>query len=181
MGSTKHFFEKAKEDPCVGCSAPCCQAFFMPYPAPGNYMDLDAMLYLLGFPNAEMILTSDGNWKVMIEGNCRFFDPDNNLCSIYGTSRRPKTCQYFNPHQCWHKRNFHPNSMPPEIVRIDLSTLEAILAHVHFDEAGNIIEIPAWEVLQELAEEHRLDVYGDLEVLNIGTVGKDEGLDPGSA
>ncbi len=158
-GRAMHFFVKAEEDPCVGCSAPCCRAFFIPYPVPSTYMDLDAMLYLLGFPSAQMILSSDGNWKVMIEGNCRFFDLETNLCSIYGTSRRPKTCEYFNPHQCWHKNNFHHNSGPSEIVRVNLATLEAILAHIHCDEAGNITEIPEWDILQELAEKYKLDVY----------------------
>lgn len=157
VGRGKHFFAKAEEDPCVGCSAPCCRAFFMPYPTPSTYMDLDAMLFTLGFPSTVLILTSDGDWKLMLEGNCRFLDQATNLCTIYSLARRPKTCLYFNPFQCWHKRNFHNNDNPSDLIRIDLGGLEAILENIHFDDDGNITFIPPWEELQELAGNHKRD------------------------
>jgi hypothetical protein len=146
----KGFFSLAEENPCTNCSAPCCRMALVPHPAPSTFMDLDYIRYMVGFPSIQMVLNSDGQWQVMIEDTCRFLDPHTNLCTVHNTPRKPKTCVFFNPHQCWYKRNFHNNPNPVELIRIDLEAFEAILEYIRFDENGAIIEIPTWEFMREL-------------------------------
>ncbi|MEW6181714.1 MAG: hypothetical protein AB1500_00860 [Bacillota bacterium] len=146
---SKNFFEKAEENPCNGCSAPCCRLLLIPHPTPGTYMDLDYIRYMIGFESVRVILNSDGQWQVLIERTCRLFNEETNLCTVHDTARKPKTCVFFNPHRCWYKRSFESKDAPG-LIRIDMEGLEAILTHIRFDEEGNIIEIPTWEVMRAL-------------------------------
>ncbi|MCI0526529.1 MAG: YkgJ family cysteine cluster protein [Nitrospira sp.] len=145
----KNFFEKAEENPCTGCSAPCCRMLLIPHPTPATYMDLDYIRYMVGFHHVQMILTSDGHWQVLVQQTCRLLDQKTSLCTVHNTSRKPKTCVFFNPYRCWYKRNFTVEN-PPDIIRVDMDAMEAILAHVQFDEEGNITEIPTWEFTRNL-------------------------------
>lgn len=158
----KNFYSLMEGNPCTGCSAPCCRMVLIPHPAPTTYMDLDYILYMLGFSTIEMLLSPDGQWQVIVHDNCRFLDAATNLCTVHGTPRKPKTCVFFNPHQCWYKRNFHSEqnfhsecnlhnvTLSDEVVRINLEAMETILQHVSCDEAGNIIEVPTWEAIRDL-------------------------------
>lgn len=148
-GPGKNFFEKSEENPCNGCSAPCCRMLLIPHPTPSTFMDLDYIRYMVGFQNVEMILNQDGRWQVVIEQICQLLDQELNLCTVHNTPRKPKTCVFFNPYRCWYKRNFTTEN-PPEIIRIDIEAIETILERVHFDQNGNITEIPSWELIQEL-------------------------------
>jgi hypothetical protein len=56
---------------------------------------------------------------------------------------------FFNPYRCWYKRNFTTQN-PPDLIYIDAEAIEAILAHVRFNEEGQIVEIPSWETVQNL-------------------------------
>jgi Fe-S-cluster containining protein len=151
----KNFFDIAEENPCNGCSAPCCHILLIPHPTPTTFMDLDYIRYMLEFPSVEMILNSDGQWQVFIEQTCRLLDQKTNLCAVHNTSRKPKTCAFFNPHRCWYKQSFHKTENPQDLIRIDIEALEAILLQVQFDENGNIIEIPKWESIKELVEKNK--------------------------
>lgn len=144
------FLEKTEANPCKGCSSPCCRVLLIPHPTPTTFMDLDYIRYVLGFPTAQIILNSDGQWQVLMEQTCRLLDQKTNLCTVHDTARKPKTCVFFNPYQCWYKRSFHKTGNPPNLIRIDLEALEAILPHVRFDDEQNIIEIPTWEFIREL-------------------------------
>jgi hypothetical protein len=149
---TQSYFERSEENPCRDCSAPCCRMVLIPHPTPTTFMDLDYIRYMVGFQSVKMILTSDGQWQVMVEQPCRLLDASTNLCSVHATPRQPKICVYFNPYQCWYKRNF-TTATPPDIIRIDLDALDAILAHVRFDDDGNIVELPTYEAIRQLASE----------------------------
>lgn len=146
----KNFFEKVEETPCNGCSAPCCRVLLIPHPTPANFMDLDYIRYMLGFPTVQMILNIDGQWQVLIEQTCQLLNQKTELCTVHNTPRKPKTCVFFNPYGCWYKQSFHKTENPSNLIRIDMEAFEAILPHVRFDEEGNIIEIPTWEFIQNL-------------------------------
>jgi len=148
---SKNFFEKAEENPCIGCSAPCCRMLLVPHPTPGTYMDLDYIRYMVGFRSVKMVLNRDGNWQVLIEQTCQLLDEETNRCTAHNTSRKPKTCVFFNPHRCWYKRNF-TTADPPDIIRIDMEAMDAMLAMVRFDDEGNIIELPRWETIHGLVK-----------------------------
>jgi hypothetical protein len=113
-------------------------------------MDLDYIRYVVGFNNAQMILKRDGSWRLLIDQTCRLLDRDSNRCTVHATPRQPKTCVFFNPYRCWYKSNFEKNERPPELIRIDMDKLEALLPHIRFDEHGNILEIPTWEFIRDL-------------------------------
>lgn len=149
------FWEKAEENPCLDCTAPCCRLLLIPHPTPATFMDLDYIRYMVAFEGVEMILNSTGQWQVLVDRQCRLLEPGTNRCSVHGTSRKPKTCVFFNPHQCWYRRNFDKTADPPDLIRIDMPTLEAILPLVRFDEQGNIVEIPSWELIREIAAKTR--------------------------
>ncbi len=146
----KNFTDIAGENICTSCSAPCCRVLLVPHPTPTTFMDLDYIRYVLGFDGAQMILNNDGRWQLLIEKTCRLLDRENNLCTVHNTPRQPKTCVYYNPYRCWYKRNFENKENSPELIRIDISKLEAILPRVRFDDDGNILEIPKWEIIRDL-------------------------------
>jgi hypothetical protein len=146
----RNFPEIAEENVCTSCSAPCCRVLLVPHPTPATFMDLDYIRYVVGFQGARMILNNDGRWQLLIDQVCRLLDPETNLCSVHNTPRQPKTCVYYNPYRCWYKRNFDQKENPPELIRIDMEKLEAILPHIRFDENGNILQIPKWEVIRGL-------------------------------
>lgn len=128
---SKNFFEKAEEQPCQECHAHCCRMLLIPHPTPTTFMDLDYIRYMIGFQNVGVILNSNGQWQVFVEEDCQLLDQEANLCTVHNTSKKPKTCVFFNPH-------------------LDMEAMEIILPHVRFDGDGNIIEIPKWEYIWDL-------------------------------
>jgi hypothetical protein len=146
----KNFLDATGESPCTGCSAPCCRLLLVNHPAPTTFMDLDYIRYMVGFQGVEMILTRAGEWKILIEQPCGLLDQETCRCTVHNTSRKPKTCVFFNPYNCWYKRNFHNTEYPPDLVRIDPQGLEAMLAHVRFDDNCRISGIPPWELVRDL-------------------------------
>lgn len=148
----RNFFERAELNPCVGCMAPCCRMLLIPHPTPTTYMDLDYILYMLGFPSIQMLLSSDGGWQILIEDTCRFLDQKTSLCRVHNTPRKPQTCVAYNPYQCWYKRNFSKRETSQDSIRINMNAIETILQNVRFDEDGNILEIPSWESIREMVK-----------------------------
>jgi Fe-S-cluster containining protein len=147
----KNFFDKSEENPCIGCSAPCCRILLIPHPVPATFMDLDYIRYMVGFQSVKMVLNKDGTWHVLLEQNCRLLDQETNRCTAHNTARKPKTCVFFNPFRCWYKRNF-TTSDPPDLIRIDMHAMEVILERVVFDDEGNIAEIPTWEMVRDMVK-----------------------------
>ena len=146
----KNFLEITEENVCANCSAPCCRVLLVPHQTPVNFMDLDLIRYMVGFNNVQMILKNDGSWRLLMDQTCRLLDQKTNLCTVHGTPRQPKTCVFFNPHECWYRTNFEKNDRTPNFIRIDMDKLEALLPHIRFDEHGNILEIPTWEFIRDL-------------------------------
>jgi hypothetical protein len=146
----QNFPEIVDENPCIGCSAPCCRILLVPHPTPATLMDLDYIRYMLGFQGVQMILTREGQWRILVEQQCSLLDGATCRCTAHGTSRKPKTCVYFNPYHCWYKRNFHGTNEPPDLIRINAQSLEVLLQHVRFDEDCKISDTPPWEFVREL-------------------------------
>ena len=144
------FTEQAEANPCLGCSAPCCRLLLLPHPTPSTFMELDYIRYMLGFPGIRMILDSGGRWQTVIEQTCRLFDPATHLCTVHNNPRKPKTCVFFNPHQCYYRANFESGDVR-DLVWLSLEAFEVLLPYIHLDVEGNIVEIPAWDRIRELA------------------------------
>jgi hypothetical protein len=147
---SQNFLERAGENPCTDCSAPCCRMLLIPQSTPSTFMELDYICYMLGFPNVRMLLNSDGQWQVLIEQTCQLFDEKTNLCTVHNSPRKPKTCAFFNPYSCWYRLSFHNKENPPELIQIDMKAFENILPLIRFGEDGNIMEIPTWEVIRDI-------------------------------
>jgi Fe-S-cluster containining protein len=79
----KGFFEIASNSPCTGCFAYCCRMLLIPHQTPTTFMDLDYILYMLGFPGIEMVLNSEGQWQVLVNQICGFLDQKTNLCTVH--------------------------------------------------------------------------------------------------
>ena len=136
-------------NPCVGCSAPCCRVLLAPHPTPTTFSDLDYIRYALGFPATEMVVHRDGSWQMLSHRACTLLDGETSLCTVHGTSRKPKVCAFFNPYRCWYKRNFTTDD-PPDIVRLDSARFELLLEAVSFDDEERIEAIPSWEALHAI-------------------------------
>ena len=149
--STKNFEELAQAKPCAGCAAHCCRMLLIPHPTPMNFLDLDYIRYMVAFQNVDMLLDSAGHWQVRLRQTCSLLDPVSKLCTVHDTPRQPKICVNFPATQCWYRRNFEP-ARPEEVITIDMRAMELLLESVGFDDAGQIVEIPAWSKLKELIE-----------------------------
>ena len=146
----KNFLEITEGNVCANCSAPCCRVLIVPHATPLTFMDLDYIRYIVGFNTVQLILKRDGSWRLLMDQICRLLDQKTNLCTVHDTPRQPKTCVFFNPHECWYRANFENNERTPNFIRIDMDKLEALLPHIRFDEHGNILEIPTWEFIRDL-------------------------------
>src|SRR5690348_12621632 len=93
-------------NPCLKCNSPCCQVITIPHKVPVTLMDLDFIRYLVNFPRIEVAVSRSGDWLILIRDVCQHFDRESYLCKVHGTNEQPLTCQYYNPFQCWYKRNF---------------------------------------------------------------------------
>jgi hypothetical protein len=152
--ASRSFLDAAGANPCTGCSAPCCRMLLIPHPTPTNFMDLDYIRYMLGFGRVSMVLNRDGTWQVRVDDVCDFLDQQTNLCTVHATARQPKTCEFFNPHRCWYKRNFTVDDAP-QLIRIDQTVFERMLELVRCDGDGQITELPTWETIQAIARDTR--------------------------
>lgn len=147
----KYFFQLLEDNPCTSCSAPCCKMLLLPYQAPNTFMEMDYIRYSLGFHGIRMLLYKDGMWQIQVEQTCRHLITETNRCSVHNTPKQPKTCSFFNPHQCFYKRNF-TGSQSPDLLKINLERFEILLNHVVFDEEGKITQIPSFETMEALFE-----------------------------
>ena len=147
-------FEQFKlANPCQSCEAPCCKMLLIPYQTPNTFMDLDYVKYMLGFPGINMILYQNGTWQVQVEQNCRHLNTEDNTCKIHNTPHKPKTCVFFNPYNCFYKRNFSEEH-PRNIIIINARSFDILINQIEFDKLGNIISIPSQEEIKRMTREN---------------------------
>ena len=139
------FFDRRAANPCHDCSAPCCRMLVFPHGAPGTFMDFDYIRYMMMFEDAEMLLAKDGSWSTLMHRECTRLDREHGRCTVHDSPEQPRTCFFFNPYNCWYKRNFHATQDPPDAVRMGLQGYDAVLALVQLDDAGNVLAVPTWE------------------------------------
>lgn len=142
--------DRVASNPCEGCSAPCCRMQTFSVAPPNGFKALDHIRYLLGFPSTEVILNADGSWQALVWNACRFLEGAQ--CGVHGTPRKPQTCVFYNPYECWYKRNFHESVVtPPDLIRFDPEAFERLLATVTLDDNDALTALPSWDDLRALA------------------------------
>ena len=150
LGRNPTFADHAADNPCDGCSAPCCTRTITPQREPTTFRALDHLRFLVAHEDHELLLDRKGNWQLSVERRCHLLT-DDQRCSVHATPQKPKICVYFNPYGCWYKRNFHETDSPPDLIRIDRQGFERILAEVTFDHDGNVDHVPPYDELRRLA------------------------------
>ena len=146
----RNFSAVAEHNPCDGCSAPCCRLVITSQDAPTTFHGLDHLRYLVAHEGAELLLDRSGRWQLSTTNPCTLLTGDGR-CSVHGTPRKPKICVNYDPIGCWYKRNFHEVDEPPDLIRIDFAAFDRIVAHVTFDDDGQIRDVPPFEELRRLA------------------------------
>jgi len=157
VGRGRSFHSITEENPCSGCSAPCCRILLTPHPTPNSFSDLDYIRYVLAFPGTEMVVYPDGRWQLASHKQCSLLDNATSLCTVHGTPRKPKVCVHFDPYRCWYKRNFTTDDAP-DIVRLNAGGFERVLEVCAFDDDGVLQASPTWEQLRELAHASPVEV-----------------------
>lgn len=145
--SRKNYEEYSRADYCSDCDAPCCRMLLIPYVAPTTFMEMDYIKYMLGFPGINLIFHRDGTWQIQVEQTCRHLESEKSTCALHDTPLKPKTCCYYNPFNCYYKRNYS-RSRPQDLVRIDHEIFDALIAETEFDGEGNIVAIPPLDVIE---------------------------------
>ena len=139
VSALQSYVEYHSSNPCEDCNAPCCNMFILPYPTPFTFMHLDYMRFLVGFEGVTMLLNADGTWQLKVEKRCYHFDEATGRCAIHDISLRPKTCVFFNPSNCFYKRNFTTGN-PSDVAILDQAALDQFIDHLKFNNNGEIVE-----------------------------------------
>jgi len=113
-------------------------------------MDLDFLSYAVMLGDVELVIAEDGSWRIATWGRCVHLT-DDARCGVHGTDAKPKTCVFFNPYQCWYKRNFEGDPADaPDVVRLDRHSFSRLLERVVVDDDGSLAEVPTWKELRAL-------------------------------
>jgi Fe-S-cluster containining protein len=145
----KHYKDFIETSPCTNCAAHCCKMLLIPYDAPKTFMQMDYVKFTLGFPSTKILLNRNGGWQVKIEQNCRFFDEERNKCKVYGDQSQPKTCTFYNPYNCWYKKNFSTEEKT-DFIEFDLQMFQKLFNILEFSDDGTITSIPNFEEIYNL-------------------------------
>ena len=148
------FKEYNKNNPCNGCSSPCCKYLLIAHKAPATWMDLDYIKYLLNFEKIQVTVSKKGEWGILIDLSCINFDLESENCKVHGTSEQPKTCVYYNPYQCLYKKNLLDNG-PLTIYKLNSDSFDHWVKFIKFDDNGSIIDAPSFEKSLEILKKYR--------------------------
>jgi hypothetical protein len=147
----------ALESPCSTCkTTPCCTFVSLHRFKVDTLADLDYVRFLLNFDRIELGLGGDGTWSVYYLQACRNLDLHDHSCRVHGTSAQPRVCSNYNPYGCWYRRTYEAGDETDHL-RIDRRRFEAVAERLVFDEHRRLVEVPAWEVLEEIFEENPLE------------------------
>jgi|HigsolmetaAR201D_1030396.scaffolds.fasta_scaffold15603_2 hypothetical protein len=139
-----------RSSPCLTCpTSPCCTYLPLHTFQVTTMVELDHAAYLLNFDRIELGLSASGTWTVAYRQACRHLDPVDRSCRVHGTPEQPQICARYNPHHCWYKRVLtSPTS--PDHIRLDRRRFEQLVAHLEFDDGGDLVACPPWAELVEL-------------------------------
>ena len=89
--------KKKHENPCDKCiPAKCCMYFSIEIDEPEDENDYDDLLWIIAHRDVEMYV-NDGDWFLMVQTPCRFYDPVKG-CLIY--PKRPRICKEHRLEEC---------------------------------------------------------------------------------
>jgi hypothetical protein len=125
----------ADNDPCGGCSAPCCETLVFPQGLPATKSAIDFYRFCLGFPGVELSI-SDAGWSLVVKTRCRHLVAGR--CSIFGQPERPLFCRYYDAWKCTYRVEFG-EARPADSVRARLDDLPAVTECFSVDAYGTIV------------------------------------------
>lgn len=137
-------YAEARSSPCATCStSPCCTHLPLQSFAVRTMVELDRVLYLLGFDRIVVGVSVSGEWSAYYHEACRYLD-ETAGCSLHGTTAQPAICQNYNPYSCWYRKVL-TTDVHPDFVRVDSARLAWILERTAFDEERTIVGVPDWD------------------------------------
>jgi Fe-S-cluster containining protein len=85
------------KNPCEKCiPAKCCMYFSVEIDEPEDEKDYDDLLWIIAHKDVE-IYVNDGDWFLMVQTPCRFYDPVKG-CLVY--PKRPRICRAHRLEEC---------------------------------------------------------------------------------
>ncbi len=89
--------KKKHKNPCDKCiPAKCCMYFSIEIDEPEDSDDYDDLLWIIAHKDVEIYI-NDGDWFLMVQTPCRFYDPVKG-CLIY--PKRPRICRQHRLEEC---------------------------------------------------------------------------------
>jgi hypothetical protein len=148
-GGLLSFDERIAQSPCSVCSAPCCRVVMLPHATPATLMDIDYVRYMVNFPSIELVVTKNGEWKVVVYDTCRHFDRSKHRCGVHGTAEQPLTCQYYNEFRCSYKSLLNAPD-PAEAYFLNSENFAVWAQELEFNDNGEIVAAPSFERAKQL-------------------------------
>jgi hypothetical protein len=136
-----NFVQIGKKHPCEGCSAPCCRTQLFSAKVPRGFMDLDWFGYLLNFPKTEILYYANGDFNIIKWEDCGHLK--DNRCTVHSTPDQPRTCVYYNPHNCWYYRNF-TQEVPLDLLRLNRARYDVWVTMFMLDQNNEITYMPSF-------------------------------------
>lgn len=147
------FSDPSIDEPCRGCSAPCCTTLTFPVASQLTMASIDHLRFSLGFPGVELGIAADG-WVIAVRSTCRHLE--DGLCSVFGQPDRPLACSYYDAYRCTYKAAY-TEPRPAGYLRVGYEEFAWLLECVAFDADGNVAAVPTpdqlrWHVERRLHE-----------------------------
>lgn len=139
-------FAEARENPCLGCGAPCCTVLPLYDFSVTSLANIDYLLYCLNFDRIEAAVMEGGTWRLHYRAPCRHLDLDTRLCGLHGTPDKPAICRNYSPYSCYYKRIFKASDYR-KTVRMDRRRVLAWADRCQFNEHRDLIAMPSVESL----------------------------------
>lgn len=152
-GEGAEMWQSAAElnNPCSGCSAPCCDTIVFPQSLPTAASTMDFYRFCLGYPGVELTVTEQ-SWALAVKTRCRHFR--DGRCAIYGQPDRPLFCTFYDEWKCTFASEYGV-SRPAGTVRLRLDDFAALASSVTVGDNGVIVGLAPVDDLRARVEEGR--------------------------
>jgi hypothetical protein len=117
-----------------------------PRRTPKRFAEMDFLRYALGFEGVSLMLSAGGTW-LTVKSQCRHLQLDSKRCAVFGSSARPKRCEYFDEYKC----SMKPAFQSQREAWIKVSSQEALTkveGLIRYDSNGRIVGWPSFEALR---------------------------------
>lgn len=133
-----------KVHPCTRCPAPCCRLILHDEKAPKTFVEFDYIRFALLHGRAEFLITRQDTYSFAYWSSCRHLDESSYQCTVHHTPAQPKTCWFYNPYNCYYKRNFVGDTVV-DVLRLNLERFDLWMKELMFDDDGILIFRPTFE------------------------------------